>query len=763
MFWMDWVEMTAIRGEGGNDILYGGEGNDTLGHRSYETGDDRLYGGTGNDYLYGSAGNDQLVGDAGDDWLDGGDGDDILTGGEGNDFLIGGNGSDTYVFGRGQGQDKVSNGDYATGTLDQIQLLPGISAADIHLVRSGQYDNDLTLKIKDSGDTLVIASYFLHESAAIDKIVFADGTIWDKGAIEIQLLTATGGDDNLIGNVANNVLDGLGGNDAIRGEGGNDILYGGEGNDTLGHRSYETGDDILHGGAGKDYLYGSTGNDQLVGDAGDDWLEAGDGNDVLTGGEGNDFLNGGNGNDTYVFGLGQGQDTASNGDYGTGMRWTRFSCCPVSAPQTSIWVAAATTLTLKIAGSTDSLTVATYFLHDSVKIDQISFADGTLWDQAAILAQLLIGSPDKDTIVGYDSDDVISGFAGNDNLTGGAGKDTLYGGEGGDYLYGKTDNDRLFGEAGTDTLYGGDGDDRLDGGDGSDTLQGEAGNDTLSGGGGNDSLSGGVGNDTYVIGRGEGKDTINNFDTSLGRNDVLRFGPGIGPGDVKVSRSGESLVLTLGSTDSVTLNSYLSGGGMAGHTLNTIEFDNGTVWRYEDIVTMVYSGTEGNDIIGGLSDGNRIQGYGGNDTLYGHGGNDILVGGAGNDSLFGGTGNDIYLFETGSGLDNINNYDSATDMDTIRFADADSDNLWFSRQSNNLLINVVGANDQVTISGWFSSPHYQVERVEAGSSVLMNTQVEQLVAAMAAFAVPKGPGSIVPQNAETALQPVLAAVWQPLV
>jgi Ca2+-binding RTX toxin-like protein len=79
-----------------------------------------------------------------------GDGDDILTGGQGNDFLDGGNGSDTYVFGRGPGQDRISNGDNATGSLDQIQFQVGINPEDVKLSRGGQYDNDLIISIKNT-------------------------------------------------------------------------------------------------------------------------------------------------------------------------------------------------------------------------------------------------------------------------------------------------------------------------------------------------------------------------------------------------------------------------------------------------------------------------------------------------------------------------------------------------------------------------------------------------------------------------------------
>ncbi|WP_193183260.1 hypothetical protein [Nisaea sediminum] len=47
----DWAEEAEITGSGGDDTLYGGDGNDTLAGTG---GDDTLYGGDGNDTLVGT-------------------------------------------------------------------------------------------------------------------------------------------------------------------------------------------------------------------------------------------------------------------------------------------------------------------------------------------------------------------------------------------------------------------------------------------------------------------------------------------------------------------------------------------------------------------------------------------------------------------------------------------------------------------------------------------------------------------------------------
>ncbi len=91
-----------LRGGRGDDVLYANDGNDYLHGGS---GDDVLYGENGNDYIYGDSGlgytndtgNDRLHGGAGSDELHGQKGDDILYFGEGTDLLYGGDGVDSFV------------------------------------------------------------------------------------------------------------------------------------------------------------------------------------------------------------------------------------------------------------------------------------------------------------------------------------------------------------------------------------------------------------------------------------------------------------------------------------------------------------------------------------------------------------------------------------------------------------------------------------------------------------------------------------------
>ncbi len=483
-----------------------------------------------------------------------------------------------------------------------------------------------------------------------------------------------------------------------------------------------------------------------------DTLNGDAGNDTLDGGLGNDSLTGGAGNDTYRFAKGDGQDSI-NYDYDTAvgkLNVLEFKA-GISASEVVV-TRSGSNLVLSIAGTTDKVTVGYFFNGDDAgnaynAVQQVKFADGTTWDTTALTTKALEGTAGNDTITGTVIADVINAGSGNDTVSGMAGNDTLNG------------------DAGTDTLYGGDGADTLSGGADADTLTGEAGNDTLDGGLGNDSLSGGTGNDTYLFGKGDGQDTItNDYDLGTGKLNVLQFKAGITPGEIVATRLNGDLILTIaGTTDKVTVGYFFSGEDTAnGHnSIQQVKFADGTSWDIALLTAKVFAGTAGNDTITGTLNADTINGGAGLDTLNGGSGNDTLIGSQGNDNLTGSTGSDIYTFAQGDGQDVINNYDTnSASVDVAHFDNATIEDLWFSKSGNDLLISRVGFDDKVTVSNWYSGAAYQLDKIEAGSAVLMNAQIAQLVTAMAAFAPPAGAGSIISQDVKDQLHPVLAASWQ---
>jgi len=764
-----------LAGKGGQDILYGYAGNDVLdGGADNDSlyggdGDDTLSGGSGDDVLYGEYGNNQLRGDDGNDSLYGSYGEDTLDGGAGNDRLEGSYGNDTYVFGRGYGQDVISEYDSTDGNLDRILMAGDIIPSDIR-VRRNNYD--LELSINGSTDQMTVSNYFSHDYYQIERIEFADGTIWDAERVKGFVTKGTEADEQLIGFETDDTLVGKGGNDTLYGYAGNDILDGGADNDTLYGGD---GDDILSGGSGDDALYGEYGNNQLRGEDGNDSLYGGYEEDTLDGGAGNDRLEGSYGNDTYVFGRGYGQDVIYDYDYTAG-NIDKIVLASDIIPSDITVRRNNNNLELSINDTTDQITISDYFYHDYYKAERIEFADGTIWDVEQIKEIITKGTEADDQLIGFETDDTLIGYGGNDNINGYAGNDFVDGGAGDDTIYGGDGNDKLIGAIGHDSLNGEYGNDNLVGGIGNDYLNGGYGEDSLDGGAGNDHLEGSYGNDIYRFGRGYGQDTFYDYDDTVGNIDKIVLAAGIVSTDISMKRNGNNLELSINSTDDkITVSEYFS---TEVNEIETMEFADGTVWGVAEVKEIVTKGTEADDILIGFETDDFMVGYGGNDAIYGYAGNDVIDSGAGNDVVYGGegediltggsgedilygengndtlkggkgndslygndgsdifdgesgsdymegsTGNDAYIFGKGYGQDTICDYDNTPgNIDRIIMTDKVSPvDVQARRSGLHLELTIKGTSDKLTVSNYFdSSDYYKVEKIVFAEGTVWDT------------------------------------------
>jgi Ca2+-binding RTX toxin-like protein/GH24 family phage-related lysozyme (muramidase) len=657
------------------------------------------------DYLSGLSGNDVINGLGGNDTLLGYAGNDTLDGGAGNDSLQGDTGNDTYLFNLGSGKDIIYDIDATAGNVDTLRFGTGIAASDIRFGRSG---SDLTLSVNGTTDQLRIQNWDNGNAYRIERVEFADGTVWGAADLPSQLselpILGTSGNDYLYGSSGNDTLDGGAGNDVLTGYTGNDTyVFGrGFGQDTIYDYDTTAGNvDTIRFGAGivaSDIGFGRNGGDlvlsidgitdqlriqnwgagntyhiervefadgtvwgltdlpsqlsglPIMGTSDNDNLSGDTENNTLDGRTGNDTLKGGAGNDIYLFNLGGGQDTISEYDITAGnMDTIRFGA-GIAAGDITI-SRNVNDLVLSINGTTDQLKIQNWGYGNPYRIERVEFADGTVWD-AAYTQTRISALP----IIGTNGNDYLNSWSGNIS-------------------------------------------DQLQGMEGNDTLIGSNGNDTLDGGAGNDSLQGGVGNDIYLFNLGGGQqDTINDGDSTAGNMDTIRFGAGIAADDITFSRSGNDLVLGInGTTDQVKIQNW--GFGDTYH-IERVEFADGTSWD----AAYLQAQASATPIIGTT----------GNDYLYGDSGNNTLDGGAGNDSLQGGIGNDTYLFNLGGGQDTIYDGDStAGNTDTIRFgAGIAADDITFSRNVNDLVLSINGTADHVKIQNWGSGNPYRIERVE---------------------------------------------------
>lgn len=776
----------SLSGMAGNDVINGGSGLDTL---YGGNGDDVLDGGQDNDALYGDAGNDRLLGAEGDDKLNGGEGDDTLIGGAGNDTLNAGMGHNVLQFGKGDGADLLQfNFDSSGGEVNTIRFGAGVAPDEVHMAKvwdsqTGQM-TALQLRIGDSSDTLTLNGFYYGSGSftrPVQQIEFADGSKWDLNAILERAYSGTDGADQMVGTAAADVFNGLGGDDTLYGYGGNDGLSGGSGDDTA---------------------YGDQGNDSLDGGSGNDKLYAGEGDDTLLGGTGNDTLNAGMGHNLVQFGKGDGADLlqfnfdSSGGEintirFGAGVTADDVHMAKTFDSQTGQMTA----LELRIGDSSDTLTLNGFYYGSgnfTRPVQQIEFADGSKWDMNAILERAYSGTEGADQMVGTGAADVFNGLGGDDTLYGYGGNDVLSGGSGDDTAYGDQGNDVLNGGSGNDKLYAGEGD------------------DTLFGGTGNDTLNAGMGHNVIEFGRGDGQDLLQfNFDSSGAEVNALRLREGVSPADLTMARAydsqtGQMTALELGiagTSDKITLNGfyYSPGGTSFTKPLQEIRFADGSSWDMATVLEHAYAGTEGADqmegtaaadVLNGLGGDDTLNGYAGNDTLrggsgndrlngdYGHDlllggegndnlsggeGDDTLDGGTGNDVLVGGGGNDTYLLNRGSGADSVNDYHfSATETGVLALGqDISSEQIWLRQVGSDLEVSVIGSEDKTTISYWFANKAFHLDQIQAGDGkVLMESQVDALVAAMAGFAPPAAGQSTLPADYQAALGTVLAASWK---
>jgi serralysin len=142
---------------------------------------------------------------------------------------------------------------------------------------------------------------FSNVGGRMGNVVIARGTV-------IENAIAGSGNDQLVGNAADNRLLGGAGNDVLDGGAGNDTLSGGAGGDTL--RGGE-GDDTMDGGEGADQISGGGGNDRIDSRAGADAISGDAGDDRVTISAAQDgigtTINGGSGWDTLVLASATGQ------------------------------------------------------------------------------------------------------------------------------------------------------------------------------------------------------------------------------------------------------------------------------------------------------------------------------------------------------------------------------------------------------------------------------------------------------------------------
>lgn len=187
-----------------------------------------------------------------------------------------------------------------------------------------------------------------------------------------------------------------------------------------------------------------------------------------------------------------------------------------------------------------------------------------------------------------------------------------------------------------------------------------------------------------------------------------------------------------------------------------LAFGDGSTLKLAGGATPLF-GTTGTSLSGTTGNDTLIAGQG-TETLNGNGGTDSFIGGAGTDTLVGGSGNDTYTFYRGGGQNTV--VDSAG-SNVIQFAQGiATDQLWFAQAGNDLLVSVIGTSQTVDVQNWYANAANQNETFQTSDGhALLNTQVQNLVSAMASVSPPAAGQTTLPIAQASALEPVIAANW----
>ena len=258
----------------------------------------------------------------------------------------------------------------------------------------------------------------------------------------------------------------------------------------------------------------------------------------------------------------------------------------------------------------------------------------------------------------------------------------------------------------------------------------------FTGGKGNDVLDGSYGADTYIFAKGHGQDVISEYDTyQSGKQDTLRF-TDVNYTDVRFRRENDDLILFgYHGNDRITIQNFYYDDY---YQIENFQFADRTLSLAElKTIGMPLMGTDGDDEIQDWDSNAVIHGGDGNDRIYAHDGDDTLIGGKGNDVLDGSYGADTYIFAKGHGQDVITEYDTyqSGKQDRILFEHINRpDELWFSRQGDDLTIKEWHGKESLTIKDWYAHEYYQVEQIQLADGKSLNlSQLDKLIEAMAGF------------------------------
>ncbi len=724
----------VLASHSGNDTIFGGEGNDIIQAADGDDiilggdGDDLIYPDHSDDFNYANSGNDIIRGDKGNDTIYSMTGDDtfIFNLGDGQDIVYEKQGVDTFYFGNGitwddlifeqVGNDmiiKINNTsdqitvkdwflttgenykydnnkieifEFADGSKhykDEITVGNNSESIVYNMSEIGDYveiasgyktkvylksGSNKILEGKNSNDTFVFSqqgTYAQIENFSNNNtIVFGEGISLENIRFEINEEGLQISFDNFDGHIT--IIGDLDCSTTFKFADNTEITnykdYLKKDIASSDYTMWQTLEEIKLIGSNDISVIGNNLNNTISGNSGNNTFEGKGGDDYIESKLG--------GNDTYIFNLGDGNDTISDIggldtlEFGAGITLENISF-------TRNYATNSLEITFNIEGYYDNkITIENYFTSDDNKIEKIVFADGT---EITDVTQYLYANT-------YDTDFTLPENIHNGSMWGW------------DHISATGNN--------------------LD-----NWIGANSGDNTFNGGLGNDSYWDGIGgNERYIYNLGDGNDFIDDNDGL----DAIIFGNGITKDNIIFTQDNNDLVITFNGSEnnSIRIGNYFASDD---NKIELFKFSDGTVIdnissyldsQVENIqngsivmdsnqTNATLTGNGDASVLGNLED-NVIVGNSGNNVYAASGGDDTITDIQG--------GNDTYLYNLKSGNDVIIDLGG---IDTIKFGtDITADMLKFERFNNNLLISFRDdwQEGSLTINNYFLNDDYKIER-----------------------------------------------------
>lgn len=405
-----------------------------------------------NIYMQGKK-NISVVGNSFDNHFTGNEGNNTYEGKGGNDnYWDEAGGNDTYIYNAGDGFDWIHD----KFGYDTIRLGEGITASMLTMNRWD--DGQLEITFDGVEGNIVIDNYFNDDDNKIEKIILNDGTeITDFTPYFTSVET--------------------------------DTNYAASGNGKI--------QNITAIGSSNITLIGNSNNNTISGNSGNNTFEGKGGDDRLVDNQG--------GNDTYIYNLGDGNDTIN--DVG-GIDTIKFGAG--IALENLAFMQTSDNLNIWFHNQDGGISIENYFTNPDNKIERFELADGTV----------ITDITNHITAIGSNESIVLP--------------------------------DGVF-----QAHLWGDGNTSATGNSLDNWLGGNLGNNTFEGKGGNDYFCDEQGgNDTYIYNLGDGYDCIS--DTN--GNDTIQFGTGITTNNVSFNQTAEgNLEIRFGEEEgSIVIEDYFN-------------------------------------------------------------------------------------------------------------------------------------------------------------------------------------------------------------